>query len=44
MSKEHNCVECNLKVWNEELQEWECKFANIPNREECNEDFETVIE
>ena len=40
MNKEHECIKCKHRVWNEYLSEWECKFANIPNREECNEDFE----
>lgn len=40
MNKEYRCEECKNKIWNEVLKEWECKFANIPNREECVTDFE----
>lgn len=39
---EHNCSECKFRIWNEETKEWECKFANLPNREECNADFEVL--
>lgn len=40
MEKEHNCIKCKNRVFNGVTMEWECKYANIPNREECIEDYE----
>lgn len=34
---EHKCEECAHGVFNYERGEWECKYANFPNREECEE-------
>lgn len=43
MKKKNNCNECKHKIWNKETKEWECKFANFPNREECNNNYEAEI-
>lgn len=34
------CDNCKHSIWNEKKFEWECKYANIPRREECMATFE----